>query len=81
VIQVFLKILCSIRLKGELPMVAGVVLVSVAVVAILCVAAALPRGLLMAAFAMLIATAALVIMFEVAPTGGSSAVVVNHPQR
>ena len=62
-------------------MVAGVVLVSVVVVAILCVAAALPRGLLMAAFAMLIATAALVIMFEVAPTGDSPAVVVNHLQR
>jgi hypothetical protein len=59
-------------------MVAGIVLVSVAVVAILCIAAALPRGLLMAAFAMLIATAALVILFEVAPTGNAPAVVLNQ---
>ena len=45
-----------------------------------CAAAALPRGLVMAIFVTLIATAALVIMFEVAPTGNSSAVVVNHTQ-
>jgi hypothetical protein len=32
----------------------------------------------MAAFVTLIATAALVILFEVAPTGDSSAVVLNH---
>jgi hypothetical protein len=39
--------------------------------AILCGAAALPRGLLMVAFVTLIATAAVVIVFEVAPTGSS----------
>jgi hypothetical protein len=61
---------------------AGIVLISVVALAILCAAAALPRGLVMAIFVTLIATAALVIMFEVAPTGtaNSSAVVVNHTQ-
>jgi hypothetical protein len=59
---------------------AGVVLVSVVALAILCAAAALPRGLLVAAFVTLIATAALVIIFEVAPTGNSSAVVLSHTQ-
>ena len=81
-IQIFLKIICSIRLKGEWPMGAGIVLISVVALAILCAAAALPRGLVMAIFVTLIATAALIIMFEVAPTGtgNSSAVVVNHTQ-
>ncbi len=54
---------------------AGIVLISVVALAILCAAAALPRGLVMAIFVTLIATAALVIMFEVAPTGNSSVVV------
>ena len=79
-IQIFLKVVCSIRLTGEWPMGAGIVLISVVALAILCAAAALPRGLLMAAFLTLIATAALVIMFEVAPTGSSPAVVLNHTQ-
>ena len=59
---------------------AGIVFISVVALAILCAAAALPRGLVMAIFVTLIATAALVIMFEVAPTGtaNSSAVVVNR---
>ena len=48
---------------------AGIVLISVVALAIFCAAAALPRGLVMAIFVTLIATAALVIMFEVAPTG------------
>jgi hypothetical protein len=48
------------------------------VLAILCGAAALPRGLLMVAFVTLIATAAVVIVFEVAPTGNSPAVDLNH---
>jgi hypothetical protein len=78
VIQIFLKVVCSIRLTGEWPMGAGIVLISVVALAILCAAAALPRGLLMAAFLTLIATAALVILFEVAPTGSSPAVVLNH---
>ena len=52
--------------------------IAVVALAIICGAAALPRGLLMAAFVTLIATAALVILFEVAPTGDSSAVVLNH---
>jgi hypothetical protein len=80
VLQIFLKVLCSIRLKGDWPMGAGIVLIAVVALAILCAAAALPRGLVMAIFVTLIATAALVIMFEVAPTGNSSAVVVNHTQ-
>ena len=54
---------------------AGIVFISVVALAILCAAAALPRGLVMAIFVTLIATAALVIMFEVAPTGNSSVVV------
>jgi hypothetical protein len=78
VIQNLLKFVCSIRPKGEWPMGAGIVLISVVALAILCAAAALPRGLLMAVFVTLIATAALVIMFEVAPTGSSPAVVLNH---
>jgi hypothetical protein len=78
VIQIILKIICSIRLKGEKPMGAGIVLIAVAVLAILCGAAALPRGLLMVAFVTLIATAAVVIVFEVAPTGSSPAVDLNH---
>ena len=53
---------------------AGIVLIAVVVLAILCGAAALPRGLLMVAFVTLIATAAVVIVFEVAPTGNSPAV-------
>ena len=57
---------------------AGIVLISVLALAILCAAAALPRGLLMAIFVTLVATAVLVIMFEVAPTGNSSAVVLSH---
>ena len=57
---------------------AGIVLIAVVALAILGGAAALPRGLLMAAFVTLIATAALVILFEVAPTGDSSAVVLSH---
>jgi hypothetical protein len=77
-IQIFLKVVCSIRLTGEWSMGAGIVLISVVALAILCAAAALPRGLLMAAFLTLIATAALVILFEVAPTGSSPAVVLNH---
>ena len=80
VLQIFLKVLCSIRLKGDWPMGAGIVLIAVVALAILCAAAALPRGLVMAIFVTLIATAALVIMFEVAPTGNSSAVVVHHTQ-
>jgi hypothetical protein len=80
VLQISLKVICSIRLKGEWPMGAGIVLIAVVALAILCAAAALPRGLVMAIFVTLIATAALVIMFEVAPTGNSSAVVVNHAQ-
>ena len=78
VIQILLKDVCSIRLTGGGPMGAGIVLIAVVALAILCGAAALPRGLLMAAFVTLIATAALVILFEVAPTGDSSAVVLNH---
>jgi hypothetical protein len=78
VIQILLKDVCSIRPTGEGPMGAGIVLIAVVALAILCGAAALPRGLLMAAFVTLIATAALVILFEVAPTGDSSAVVLNH---
>ncbi|HEU0017399.1 MAG TPA: hypothetical protein VFQ31_03430 [Methyloceanibacter sp.] len=77
-IQILLEFLCSIRLKGEWPMGAGIVLIAVVALAILCAAAALPRGLLMAVFVTLIATAAVVIMFEVAPTENSPAVVVNH---
>jgi hypothetical protein len=57
---------------------AGIVLISVVALAILCAAAALPRGLVMAIFVTLIATAVLVIMFEVAPTENSSAVVLSH---
>jgi hypothetical protein len=57
---------------------ASIVLVAVVALAVLCAAAALPRGLLMVAFVTLIATAALVILFEVSPTGNSSAVVLNH---
>jgi hypothetical protein len=57
---------------------AGIIVIAVEALAIICGAAALPRGLLMAAFVTLIATAALVILFEVAPTGDSSAVVLNH---
>ena len=53
---------------------AGFILIAVVALAILCAAAALPRGLLMVAFVTLIATAALVIVFEVAPTGSSPAV-------
>jgi len=60
---------------------AGVVLISVAALAIFFAAAALPRGLVMAIFVMLMATAALVIMFEVAPTGNSSAVVLSHTRQ
>jgi hypothetical protein len=78
VLQIFLKVVCSIRLTGEWPMGAGIVLISVVALAILCAAAALPRGLVMAIFVTLIATAVLVIMFEVAPTGNSSAVILNH---
>jgi hypothetical protein len=80
VLQIFLKVICSIRLKGNWLMGAGIVLIAVVALAILCAAAALPRGLVMVIFVTLIATAALVIMFEVAPTGNSSAVVVNHAQ-
>jgi hypothetical protein len=76
VLQIFLKVVCSIRLTGEWPMGAGIVLISVVALAILC--AAVPRGLVMAIFVTLIATAVLVIMFEVAPTGNSSAVILNH---
>jgi hypothetical protein len=57
---------------------AGIIAIAVVALAILCGAAALPRGLLMAAFVTLIATAALVVLFEVAPSGDSSAVVLNH---
>jgi hypothetical protein len=57
---------------------AGIVLIAVVMLAILCGAAALPRGLLMVAFVTLIATAAVVIVFEVAPTGNSPAVDLNH---
>jgi hypothetical protein len=57
---------------------AGIVLIAVAVLAILCGAAALPRGLLMVAFVTLIATAAVVIVFEVAPTGNPPATDLNH---
>jgi hypothetical protein len=57
---------------------AGIIVIAVVALAIICGAAALPRGLLMAAFVTLIATAGLVILFEVAPTGDSSAVVLNH---
>ena len=57
---------------------AGIIIIAMVALAIICGAAALPRGLLMAAFVTLIATAALVILFEVAPTGDSSAVVLNH---
>ncbi|HEY6655328.1 MAG TPA: hypothetical protein VI038_00665 [Methyloceanibacter sp.] len=57
---------------------AGIIVIAVVALAIICGAAALPRGLLMAAFVTLIATAALVILFEVVPTGDSSAVVLNH---
>ena len=60
---------------------AGIVLISVVALAILCAAAALPRGLVMAIFVTLIATAVLVIMFEVAPTGSSSAVVLSHTRQ
>ncbi len=60
---------------------AGFVLISVVALAIICAAAALPRGLLMAIFVTLVATAALVIMFEVAPTGNSSAVVFSHARQ
>ena len=49
---------------------AGIVLIAVVALAILCGAAALPRGLLMVAFVTLIATAAVVIVFEVAPSLG-----------
>ena len=56
---------------------AGIIAIAVVALAILCGAAALPRGLLMAAFVTLIATAALVVLFEVAPSGDSSA-VLNH---
>jgi hypothetical protein len=57
---------------------AGIIVIAVVALAIICGAAALPRGLLMAAFVTLIATAALVVLFEVAPSGDSSAVVLNH---
>ena len=57
---------------------AGFILIAVVALAILCAAAALPRGLLMVAFVTLIATAALVIVFEVAPTGRSPAGVLNQ---
>jgi hypothetical protein len=57
---------------------AGIILIAVVALAILCGAAALPRGVLMVAFITLIATAAVVIVFEVAPTGSSSAVDMNH---
>jgi len=60
---------------------AGIVLISVVALAILCAAAALPRGLVMAIFVTLIATAVLVIMFEVAPTGNSSAVGLSHTRQ
>jgi hypothetical protein len=60
---------------------AGIVLISVVALAVLCAAAALPRGLLLAAFVTLIATTALVILFEVAPTASPSAVVLNHPRQ
>jgi hypothetical protein len=76
----FLKTYLLDSAQGEWPMGAGIVLIAVVALAILCAAAALPRGLVMAIFVTLIATAALVIMFEVSPTGNSSAVVVNHTQ-
>ena len=57
---------------------AGIVLIAVVALAILCGAAALPRGLLMVAFVTLIAAAALVIVFEVVPTGSSPAVDMNR---
>jgi hypothetical protein len=59
---------------------AGFVVISVVALAILCGAAALPRGLLITAFITLIATATIVILFQVAPTGSSSAVVLNQPR-
>ena len=58
------------------------VLVFVLVLALLCGAAALPRSLLTVAFLTVVATVAVVVLFEVAPTkspsGGSSAVVLDH---
>ena len=60
---------------------AGIVFISVVALAILCAAAALPRGLVMAIFVTLIATAALVIIFEVAPTRNSSVVGLSNTRQ
>jgi hypothetical protein len=60
---------------------ADILLIFVATLALLCTAAALPRGLLTLAFFALVATVAVVVLLEVAPTsqtGTSSAVVIDH---
>lgn len=60
---------------------AHILLIFVGTLALLCTAAALPRGLLTIAFFALVATAAVVVLLEVAPTSqteNSSAVVIDH---
>jgi hypothetical protein len=60
---------------------ADFLLIFVGTLALLCTAAALPRGLLTVAFFALVATVAVVVLMEVAPTSqtaSSSAVVIDH---
>jgi hypothetical protein len=60
---------------------AHILLILVGTLALFCTAAALPRGLLAVAFFALVATVAVVVMLEVAPTsqtGSSQAVVIDH---
>ena len=58
-----------------------VLLIFVGTLALLCTAAALPRGLLAVVFFALAATVAVVVLLEVAPTSqswDSPAVVIDH---
>ena len=72
-IQILLKFLCLIRLGGLRRMEWAPTLFIIALtLALLSGAAALPRGLLIAAFLTVLATASGVVLLKVAPTKGST---------
>jgi hypothetical protein len=73
VIQILLSVFCSIRLGGYAEMEwAPTVFIVAGTLALLCGAATLPLGLLIAAFLTVLATVVVVVVLEVAPTKGST---------